>query len=820
MFGDRPGAQHPSSARARTPNVCVLGKLPSRPDFVHYGLHEEPERVFRAWLEHAVLIAGGVLPNRAVRFIAAPRRTPVFGVWIPSQDSLGRAFPLVFVRRLSKSDVDPRHTQREPRTLGDLPWTLLVAGCSHYLTAAESCLMLGRAHSVSDLWSRLEALPMPSRRDLTELWVESKRALDFEQLDVFARRNLSEAATSDQFVSAVRRLRSDDCNPSQDSAPMLALPADNELDLFAWLELLRVQRAPEATPKALFWSPADRRALVSLGAPLPGTLAFLRQPRAKSVHRLPVPNEPDESPAVEAELRHLITLHPTLAKLRAALAPMRDEEPPAAATSESSATATTTEPPARAHAPVAAAAREASPWLRFRRAQARENYYEPPPTYKFRCVPAPDSHFMPEELRQYGLIERNQRGAAEHQPEVPAFDGTAQRPADAPRTQPLADDFVPEKQTRAERVEAAAAKARAQLRFRIPDPPINLSDTDAIEYVCSMVRERDRVEDELRQAERNRECAQQEIERAAARREHSVLEHPAKRGEESYAAHECSQEPKHGGPDVPLASRELDLIREESGVRQRELEIVRLEHDLGSGARDTHAIRQRELEIERIEQGLRARAHELSLQQRALHERELDLRRQEHALRARVHAVLRHAPRKHAAERNLLDQEPQAQSQSQATPQHATHAQYRANAGTPLARNRSEPAAVFSAFDPRANSPVRIEPITLIDDGSIAAARVLMSDSHDSCRSNNPAAASHRRIADAVTLVDDGSIAAARVLMSDSRDPSHSQLRIVEPVTSVDDGAVHASRVLIIEDPHQSRSRHTASRAPRSLASC
>ncbi|HET6334147.1 MAG TPA: TagF domain-containing protein, partial [Polyangiales bacterium] len=177
----------------------MLGKLPSRPDFVHYGLHEEPERVFRAWLEHAVLIAGGVLPNRAVRFVIAPRSTPVIGVWVPSRDAMGKPFPLVFMRRLratgtgaATSDEQRRERRNRcaPRDITDLPWTLLLAGCAHYLSAAESCLLLGRSDSIANLWCRLEGLSLPTEQDLSELCLDAKRLLEREQLDSFANRNL------------------------------------------------------------------------------------------------------------------------------------------------------------------------------------------------------------------------------------------------------------------------------------------------------------------------------------------------------------------------------------------------------------------------------------------------------------------------------------------------------------------------------------------------------------------------------------------------------------------------------------------------------
>jgi hypothetical protein len=324
MFGDRPATEAYESTNAWAPSVCVLGKLPTRRDFVHYGLHQEPEQVFRAWLEHAVLLAGGVLPNRAVRFVVAPRKTPMIGVWVPSKDAAGNAFPLVFLRRLPVREGGARGGAN---VLREVPWTLLLAASSHYLTAAESCLLLGRSDSVSDVWCRLEALPLPAPAEVSEMWREAKRAFDGERLEAFAKRNLSEPLAGSEFTSAVRRLGPDvRAAASHAESTTLALPAHSEFDLFAWLELLRAQRTPDATPKALFWSAADRRALVSLGAPLPGTVAFLRQPRMQSVHRLPAVSDPDDCPAYEAELKALFSNCETLEQLRAALSGERRDE--------------------------------------------------------------------------------------------------------------------------------------------------------------------------------------------------------------------------------------------------------------------------------------------------------------------------------------------------------------------------------------------------------------------------------------------------------------------------------------------------------------
>jgi hypothetical protein len=337
MFGERPASERDAFSDSWAPQSCVLGKLPNRPDLVHYGLHEEPERVFRAWLEHAVLIAGGVLPSRAVRFVVAPRGTPLIGVWVPSRDAAGKPFPLVFMRRLRPAGAGagptsdeagkPRvHSRASASDVRDLPWTLLLAGCAHYLTTAESCLLLGQSESIANLWCRLEALPLPSAADLSELCADAKRSLEREQLDSFANRNLSEPASGAEFASAVRRLSPDarlrrgDASASQSEQTMLAVPAKHEFDVFAWLELLRAQRNPESTPRALFWCPADRRMLVGLGAPLPGTLAFLRQPKPESVQTLPNAGDTDECPAFDNEFRALLENCETLAQLRSAMA--------------------------------------------------------------------------------------------------------------------------------------------------------------------------------------------------------------------------------------------------------------------------------------------------------------------------------------------------------------------------------------------------------------------------------------------------------------------------------------------------------------------
>lgn len=359
MFWNRRKSSARHVAQHTVAQVSLLGRVPSRPGVVRYGIDDAPERSFFAWLEHTVAMARNVLPSRAIRFVISPLRTPMIGVWVPSRDAYGEPFPLVFVRRLrsgtpaagqgaSRAEAHPgfgrphktprdSHPQRsrEPRKVGELSWTLQLAACAHYLTAAESCLMLGQEDSPFEVWRALEALPMPAQADLASLCQDAQRGLEHELIGDFTARTLGAPPHAPALASAIRRLRAplasvsdiqrgtQTARASRDDAhaeyATLALPAHDEFDLFAWLELLRAQRLPSATPRAVFWCPADKRALASLGVPAPTLVTFLRQPRADEVQRLPLASDPDECPAWDAELQSSIGGCSTLMQLRAAM---------------------------------------------------------------------------------------------------------------------------------------------------------------------------------------------------------------------------------------------------------------------------------------------------------------------------------------------------------------------------------------------------------------------------------------------------------------------------------------------------------------------
>lgn len=91
---------------------CLLGKHPSRPDFVRLNLSSEAGVELHRWLEQGVELLHRQrqpLALRPTRFLYVPQRGEValWGAMVPSQDSLGRAFPLAAFLELELAELPP-----------------------------------------------------------------------------------------------------------------------------------------------------------------------------------------------------------------------------------------------------------------------------------------------------------------------------------------------------------------------------------------------------------------------------------------------------------------------------------------------------------------------------------------------------------------------------------------------------------------------------------------------------------------------------------------------------------------------------------------
>lgn len=252
-------------------SVYLFGKLPGTTGLVRAGKLGAAENLFENWMHAALACARGALPARAVRFAVAPDATPMIGLWVPSSDREGDAFPLVLLRRL-------------PRAAGELPWTMLLGMYGGYLDQVERCLLPGAHDRLDKLYTAASSIDLPEPATFAGALNEAGMALARERVRRFAARNAgvpkpyepTEVAVDwmTRVLVGVRRLCE---HPAP--YPTLELRAESDFDLYIWLELLRAQLEPTDRPRAVFWCRADRRALIDLDDPSPATLIHLNRPR-------------------------------------------------------------------------------------------------------------------------------------------------------------------------------------------------------------------------------------------------------------------------------------------------------------------------------------------------------------------------------------------------------------------------------------------------------------------------------------------------------------------------------------------------------------
>jgi type VI secretion system protein ImpM len=98
--------------KSRSRQVAWYGKLPARGDFVGRGLPPRWRRDWDTWLQRGLIVAARTLHDSALRerlgafapwrYLALPAPGEVWcGIIAPSQDRVGRAFPLTLAERLT-----------------------------------------------------------------------------------------------------------------------------------------------------------------------------------------------------------------------------------------------------------------------------------------------------------------------------------------------------------------------------------------------------------------------------------------------------------------------------------------------------------------------------------------------------------------------------------------------------------------------------------------------------------------------------------------------------------------------------------------------
>ncbi len=262
------------------PRIALFGKLPAAGDFVAFNEGQPVARQLDKWLQAGVdhvIRRGKSLPPSPVRFLY---RDPAcsgacIGVFVPSQDRVGRHFPLAAFAYVDM----PVAVHRFP---------FLPAAYAPFLDGAAALLGQATQTEPKILAQHLGGLMLPSPQELEEARVWGYQALDATPGRALVEALFGPAAKGVAFHGFNMFLSA--CGQVQGGAPgnatsVLECNASDDVQLVFWLrlayELLQWQRAPPS----LFWSGGDsrdNRLLLALGSPDPTVLHYLADPTLRS----------------------------------------------------------------------------------------------------------------------------------------------------------------------------------------------------------------------------------------------------------------------------------------------------------------------------------------------------------------------------------------------------------------------------------------------------------------------------------------------------------------------------------------------------------
>jgi type VI secretion system protein ImpM len=253
--------------------VGIFGKLPAQGDFFRLNVADPAAQLLVAWLQEAiepVYRARLTLPAAPVRFLfrAPPAESALVGVMVASVDKVGRAFPLCGFAALPARAL-----------AGSYP--AIPGAFRSLLDGVEALLGAAPALDGEALAARARALQAPGLGELAAAADLARRAAAAEPAAELARRLFGDlppgaaAYALSTLDAATRPVRSRE--PAR-AALALDCPAQQDVDRWAWLELVR-RALGWSAPPPFFWTAGESgRVVVSVGAPGPAVLVHLCDP--------------------------------------------------------------------------------------------------------------------------------------------------------------------------------------------------------------------------------------------------------------------------------------------------------------------------------------------------------------------------------------------------------------------------------------------------------------------------------------------------------------------------------------------------------------
>jgi len=270
----------------------LFGKIPAKGDFVRHNVVDETARTFEQWVQEsndALRGAGGELPDKTIRVIFTPPGSDktVVAVIVPSEDKVGRKFPIVFFALTSSGDTRAHFSS--------LPFTF-----SPFLDAGAALGARASTMEWEELKGSVSGMPQPGAIDLKNAADVCEKALEHPLASELHERLFGDTGMHyyayQTFLTACGDAAKND--PAK-AVTVLDCPMKVDVDLFVWLELgKRIFGFPPAHPQ-IFWieDPAPRL-LLSLGPPALNVLQFLAKPDMQHNRLWPLTTERDK--AIEA----------------------------------------------------------------------------------------------------------------------------------------------------------------------------------------------------------------------------------------------------------------------------------------------------------------------------------------------------------------------------------------------------------------------------------------------------------------------------------------------------------------------------------------
>jgi type VI secretion system ImpM family protein len=252
-------------------SIGLFGKMRSAGDFV--GLRAHPgARAVQHWMQLGHELSGGQAVDEPVYFIARFQGAPetYCGVWIPSEDRVGRRFPLLTFLSVGED-------------LAGISRGYLPALIQPFLDAAVGMMRHGEDGSHAELERALESAPRPDVTLLPLVVQRCGQASHEERVSTFVQRLFGDGGAG-QLAYALHAVALA-CEPLRGAPPLtstisLDCPVGVDLDLFFWADLIHRSLAWDGEGPGLFWTEQTPRLIVALGPATPSTLSHLMSDRA------------------------------------------------------------------------------------------------------------------------------------------------------------------------------------------------------------------------------------------------------------------------------------------------------------------------------------------------------------------------------------------------------------------------------------------------------------------------------------------------------------------------------------------------------------